>query len=764
MTTQAHRPQGQFDTLVRALADEMSRRSGDIAHPAAYDDGRTDGGPRAFGAEAVDAGIAPSTRRSGLYVRAALVPGDDAAGSDGAARPDMDAVPPAPPLGLFEDLRVDVDGPAPTMTVSGRLWRLTAGGLTWIARVAEQPDGSYAGPVVFRDGNPALRPAASVQVRLTGRPPLQRLGALVTFRSPGAADRTLGYAFRRPGFREVGIEFDQVEGAVRTDVYALHDHPLRPPDLPDLTLSVEDAFTRQGIDVTRTRGGDTIPLSAAANDVWSNIEMHDAMQAHWSEWKPGPTGQGVAQWQVWTLFAGRHDRGTGLGGIMFDFEGAVQRQGCAVFSDSFISEEPPGDPAPQAFARRMRYWTAVHEIGHCFNLWHSWQKTAAEDSLWMSIPDEPEARSFMNYPFNVVGGPDSFFADFRYLFSENELRFLRHAPERFVQQGGLPWGDEHAFEQVRRETAAGPLTLSLRVNREPGPDGAHRYGMLEPVIGELKLANTSAAPVMVDKNVLSGDELGVVVQRGGAAEARMRRPYLHYCRQREPVVLQPGEALYHALVLGSGVGGWQIAEPGTYRVYAALRTVGDPAGRAATAAADGAAQGQLLAAPLSVRVERPAGREQERLADDVLTDEVGRVLALGGSRVMDRANKVLEEVVDRIPEEAVATHAASCLMTASAVPGKVLREGQIRQDSLGLETGRLAERAYGDLDAAAETLGHIRLTRAVEQVAGARHDREEGAPAARLLTDLARTLERRGVKPSVVQEVRELGRRLAAEG
>jgi hypothetical protein len=689
-----------------------------------------------LGAEAAAGALPlPLHQRSGVYVR----------------------VTPPLPLGLFEELRVDVDGLAPTMTVSGRLWRLTTGGLTWIARVAKQQDGSFAGPIVFRDGNAALRPAASVRVGLTGRPPLERRAALVTFSSPGAPDTTFGYAFAQSEFREVGFELDRVEGAEQTDAYALHDHPRRPSDLPDMILSVEDAFSRQGIAVTRTGGGNTIPLSAAANNRWSDLEMHDAMQVHWSEWKPGPAGQGIAQWQVWTLFAGRHEEGRTLGGVMFDAIGRVQRQGCAVFSDSFISDEPPGDPNPKAFARRMRFWTAVHEIGHSFNLAHSWEKTLGIP--WMPIPDEPDARSFMNYPFEVPGGPRAFFADFRYLFSEDELVFLRHAPERFVQQGGLRWADHHAFEQVRQDTAGGPLTLTLRANRAHDPDGTYRYGMLEPVIAELKLANTSTAPVVVDEHVLSSDELGIVVQRKGATEAHIHRPYVHYCAQRRPVVLQPGEALYDSVVLSSDVEGWQIAEPGTYYVYAALRS----AGAGGTAAADGAAQGQILAEPLVLRVRRPAGREQELLADDVLTDEVGRVLALGGSRVMDHANGVLKEVVERIPEEPVATHAATCLLRAAAVPGKVLDHGRIRQGVLDLETGPLAERAYGDYDAAAETLGHIRLTDSVKRVATAGREREEGVPGTDLLTTLVRTLKRRGVKPSVIKEVRDLTDRLHSE-
>ncbi|MDF3144739.1 MULTISPECIES: hypothetical protein [unclassified Streptomyces] len=816
MTTQQHRPASGLDELVRAVVEEISRLAGDGRERAGYGSG-----PYAEGVQDrwdTAAGVQPGApaaallvQRSGVYVRTDLpvVPTPDHDGMQvvqdvptmpgmlapevrptGAARPagalpdenaiaveqpqagqpQAETIPPGAALGLFEELRVDVDGQAPTMTVSGRIWRLITGGLTWMAKVTKQPDGSYTGAISYRDGNASLRPASSIRVQLTGSPPLQPLAARVTFSRPGAADLVLGYTFARSAFREVGIEFDRVEGAEQTDAYALHDHPVRPDGLPDITLTVEGAFTRQGIKVTRTGGGNVIPRSASVDDKWSDIEMHDAMQQHWSEWRPGPGGQGVAQWQVWTLFAGLHEPGEdftphSLGGIMFDDIGTAQRQGCAIFSDSFISDLPPNDPAPEAFARRMRFWTAVHEIGHCFNLAHAWQKSRG--TAWIPLLDEPESRSFMNYPFRVPGGPQAFFSDFRYFFSENELRFLRHAPERFVQMGNIPWFDHHAFEQVRQYSAPSPLTLSLRVSRNRDHEGAYRYGMLEPVIGELKLANTSTDPVMVDRNKLMGDDLGIVIQREGETEARMHRPYLKYCMRPEPVVLQPGEALYGQIVLSSGLGGWQIAEPGRYRVYAALRTA---AGGSAASVA-GASDGQVMAAPLMLRVERPASREQERLADDVCTDAVGRVLALGGSRVLHGANDVMREVVERIPDEAVAKHAAACLALAETVPGKVMQGGgdgrspRLEVTTADLESGRQrAEQAYGDLNAAAETFGHIRLARNIEHIARSLDQQGKGETATQLVSGLAQTLESRRVKPGVVQRARKLEQQLSGGG
>ncbi|GAA3134531.1 hypothetical protein [Streptomyces echinatus] len=815
MTTEKHRPPSGLDELVRAVVEEISRRACDGRERAGYSSGAHTEGVQdrrgwdtAVGAQPAAPAAALLAQRSGVYVRTDLpvVPTPDHNGGQvlqsvltmpgmvatkvgltGSAmpagalpegnsigveqpqtvRPPAETILPGAAIGLFEELRVDVDGSAPTMTVSGRIWQLVTGGLTWVAKVTKQPDDSYIGPISYRDGNASLRPATSIRVQLTGRPPLQPLAARVTFSRPGAADLVLGYTFARSAFLEVGIEFDRVEGAEQTDAYALHDHPVRPAGLPDITLTVEDAYARQGIKVTRTRGSNVIPRSASVDDKWSDIEMHDAMQQYWSEWKPGPGGQGVAQWQVWTLFAGLHEGGEhfspdGLGGIMFDSIGTAQRQGCAIFSDSFISRRPPNDPAPDAFARRMRFWTAVHEIGHCFNLAHAWDKS--QQTPWVPLVDEPESRSFMNYPFLVNGGEQAFFRDFQYFFSESELRFLRHAPERFVEMGNIPWFDHHAFEQVRQCSAPSPLTLSLRVHRNLDHEGAYRYGMLEPVIGELKLANTSTDQLMVDRNKLMGDDLGIVIQRAGKTEARLHRPYMKYCMRPEPIVLQPGEALYGQIVLSSGLGGWQIAEPGTYRVYAALRTA--VGGAAASVAA--ASAGQVMAAPLVLRVERPASREQERLADDVCTDTVGRVLALGGSRVLHGANDVLREVVDRIPDEAVAKHAAACLALTETVPGKVMQGGgddtgpRLELTTSDPESGwQRTKQAYQDLNAAAETFGHIRLTCNVEHIAKSLDQQGKGQPAAELVSGLARTLESRRVKPDVVKRVRKLEQQLA---
>ena len=144
---------------------------------------------------------------------------------------------------------------------------------------------------------------------------------------------------------------------------------------------------------------------------------------------------------------------------MFDSIGPNHRQGTAMFNDSFIKNAPAGDANPAAWVRRMKFWTACHEIGHGFNLAHSWQKSLG--TPWIPLTNEPEARSFMNYPDGVQGGQNAFFSDFEFRFSDNELLFMRHAPERFVQMGNADWFDHHGFEQANVSPGS-PFALELR--------------------------------------------------------------------------------------------------------------------------------------------------------------------------------------------------------------------------------------------------------------------------------------------------------------
>src|SRR5215212_9955672 len=336
-----------------------------------------------------------------------------------------------------EWLRLDVDRHHPQMAASGTISEGVSY-IHWIADLNSSGRNSWTGNISYKDISPPgpVFPYTEVEIRVT---PNGRI-AHVTFSGGGGARRRRNFKFKSPYFHPVDFEFDSATGEQATLSVDTCAHPNRPGTLPCENLSIQEVFQRSGFDVTTSPGG-VVPLGGAGPDArWSDLEMHDAMQTYWSRFTARP------QWAMWVFFASLHEMGTSLGGIMFDDIGTQHRQGTSIFNDSFIANPPTGDPNPAAWVQRMIFWTACHEMGHAFNLAHSWQKSLG--TAWVPLADEPEARSFMNYPYRVAGGQTAFFANFDFRFSDPELLFIRHAPERFVEMGNADWFDNHGFKQA----------------------------------------------------------------------------------------------------------------------------------------------------------------------------------------------------------------------------------------------------------------------------------------------------------------------------
>jgi hypothetical protein len=470
------------------------------------------------------------------------------------------------------------------------------------------------------------------------------------------------------------------------------------------------------------------------------MEMHDAMVAFWSRFSS------TAQWAMWVLFARQHEIGTSLGGIMFDDIGPNHRQGTSLFYDSFISTAPAGDPNPAAWVERMHFWTAVHEMGHAFNLAHSWQKSLGV--AWIPLADEPEARSFMNYPYFVTGGQASFFADFAFRFSNPELLFMRHAPARFVRMGDANWFENHAFRQAAVHPTP-PLALDVRFNRSRPV-----YEFMEPVVAELKLKNVSNTPQIVDENVLSTlAGITIALKREGSP-ARQYAPYARYCTQPAPKVLAPGQAIYGSVFLTAGLNGIDVAEPGRYVIQAALHQP----------------DGDIVSAPTILRIAPPRSFDEEVLAQDVFTDAVGRVMAFDGSNVLRSANDTLREVVARLGDRRVARHARIPLALAVAEPAQVLdlgagserlAAGAQRQLPVATIAARpdeakaeLGEALLGaDADVAAESLGHIDYKYYVDKLTDLLESQGQRGEARKVQQELKTLLEARNVLPQVLAEI-----------
>jgi len=640
---------------------------------------------------------------------------------------------------LREALRLDVDGRYPQMAASGTIYQFLTERTHWVARLTQAADGDYSGPIWFLDGDVSTFPFDTVTIRAFPSPFPHQKRAKVTFSGSGTAKRVRVYRFVSRDFHPCEFEYDTVEDTEALTSIGTGDHPNRPPGLPVEDLSIETVYRRAGFTVTRTSGGPAIPVSGTgANGLWSDSEMHDAMQVYWSKFA------NKGQWSLWTLFARQHDSGFSLGGVMFDDIGPNHRQGTAVFNESFIAQAPAGDPNPDAWIARMRFWTAVHEIGHTFNLAHSWQKVHPPSwgTSWTPLTNEPEARSFMNYPYNVSGGESAFFASFEYRFSDQELLFMRHAPERFVQQGNAAWFDQHGFEQTRRSSSP-RLSLEVRTNRAKA-----NYEFMEPVVLELKLKNISNDLQIVDDHLLAtSDRLTVAIKREGRP-ARQFSPYAQYCWHSGTTVLPPDEAVYESLFVGAGMNGWDLAEPGRYVVQVALHLDAE----------------DVISPPLMIRIEPPRGFDEELLAQDLFTDDVGRVLAFDGSRALTSANDTLREVGERLPARRVAIHAKVALVCPLAKAHKQLHVDPAKPEEERLkfkaEQPKVEEAAKefrsavaGKQQESAESLGHIDYADYAIRFSWYLAQEGERGEASEIATSMLTTLASRDVPPDILAQL-----------
>ena len=333
---------------------------------------------------------------------------------------------------------------------------------------------------------------------------------------------------------------------------------------------------------------------------------------------------------------------------------APERQGFAVFRDhqwfNDLAENPSNDA--QAEAMRTFLYTYVHEAGHAFNFLHSWNK------------NRPDSLSWMNYDwrYDDRNGADSFWSNFRLRFDDEELIHLRHGDRASVIMGGDPWGSGGHLEtppgaMVQLEgTGEGTVQAELLLKSKG------YFGFMEPMRLEVRLRNLSPEPFAQDTRL--DPAFGGMTYFIRRPDGRIVEYHPILCKLATPDVrtLQPpnqaveGEDRYSEEVfLSYGRDGFYFPEPGEYLVRAVYQGNGN------------------LLIPSNVhrvRVGYPRSTDEERLAEDFLTYQVGMSLYLGGSRspFLSQGMDVLEEIADRYKDRLVGAEAATTVAASVARP------------------------------------------------------------------------------------------------
>jgi hypothetical protein len=525
------------------------------------------------------------------------------------------------------ELRVDVDGTRPTRRVSADYYFVSGATISYfgsmrvdIATITVSPTmvtitglGSYT----WAAGAPKVK-IMIPRVGVTSPPSAATLQHLTTGGAPGA---TYICRWASPYFRSVLFEQDRQDSVAAP--FASYNTGSLPSGGPARTLSVAAAYAEAGIQLQSGGTTDVINTSeAGGGGMWSDAELHAAMVSHFSLWRDVP------QWAIWLFHAQLHDLGPNLLGIMFDQQGR-QRQGAASFYQSLAGATPD--------RQRLQLYTCTHELGHCFNLLHSWQKSLA------SPPgtDRPAALSWMNYPQRFPGGAGSFWSAFPFQFDDPELVHLRHAFRDNIILGGKPFTVGSALEDPEQW-------------RTPIADTS---GLMLELIAPKSFA--FGAPVSVDIRLSSTDQRGRRVYehlrpRNGTVEIAIRkpsdrtvvyRPLLHHCTADDTVILdQDRPSISESAFIGYGKDGFYFDQPGFYEL------------RARYAAPDGSL---VLSNTITIRVQGPVSEEDNAVADLVFGDDQGTLFYLVGSDFegLQSGNDALSELIERYPDHPVTAFA-----------------------------------------------------------------------------------------------------------
>jgi hypothetical protein len=522
-------------------------------------------------------------------------------------------------------LRVDVDGRRPMRRISGDYYHISGATVSYHGSfVVDRPTISVTSSMVTITGRGSYTfSAGAPRVKVTiPRVPIWISPADATLQhytlggSPGAK---YVCAFESRYFRTVDLEQDQESGVTP---FASYNTGSLPSGGPARTLSVRAGYAEAGIEMRPAGVTNVVPV--APGGTWSNSELHDAMVRHFSLWRDVP------QWKVWLFHAMRHDYGPGLLGIMFDQLGR-QRQGCAVFYQSI-----GGTSAAQL---RDQLYCCVHELGHCFNLYHSFHKVYMNPPM----PNRLDALSWMNYPQRFPAGEPAFWAAFPFQFDDLEVIHLRHAFRNNIIIGGNPFGTGAALTDT--EAFADPVedNSGLRLELE-APKSNLAFG--EPPVVEIKLYLTDTRGRRVHAHLHPNYGFVQVAVQKPDGEMLVQEPPIEHCVQVETTMLDEARpSIYESAYIGYDKHRGQIFDsPGLYKlrgVYYAL---------------DGSL---VLSNVITIRVRTPVSTTDEEVAELFLGDEQGMLLYLIGSdsEFLAHGNEAFDLVLEKYAEHPLAVYA-----------------------------------------------------------------------------------------------------------
>lgn len=628
------------------------------------------------------------------------------------------------------ELRVDMDGYWPMRRISGDFFQITGSTVSYYGSFmvdAVSMDLSTKWVILTGEARTTWKTSYN-RVRLTiPRRPIHLPAAPASVKWLTAGGKSGSHytcQFESRYFRTLELEEDREE---EVTPFLSYDTGSLASGGPARSLSIVGAYAEAGIEV-RTAGAPNL-VPTAPGSTWSNAELHHAMVSHFSLWKDLP------QWKVWLLHGWRHDSPT-TAGIMFDQEGQ-QRQGAAAFYHRIAGDSPE--------ALRLQLYVCVHELGHCFNLLHAFQKQYSNPPS----PYRPEALSWMNYPQYYPDGPSAYWNGFPFAFDELEVIHLRHASRNDIIMGGNPFGIGASLEDPAAFVDLVEDNSGLRLELESPPSFA--YG--EPVVVEVKLYLDGQRRRQIHQELHPKFGFVQIAVQKPSGELDVYKPLMEHCVTLDAATLDENTpSMYESAYIGyDKERGHLFDQPGQYRL------------RAIYYGLDGSI---ILSKILPLRVRPPVSAEDEKVAELLLGEEQGTLLFLLGSDsdYLKSGNEALSQVLAEHPDHRLAVYARLVKGMNAAREFKVLTpDSQVRvREPVPAE-------AVSQLSAVVEAskqeqgVDNITLNMTMQTMARAQMQMGETKAARETITEMGAIFRKKDLKPHVERLIKEQQAALRAE-
>ncbi|MYY07694.1 hypothetical protein GT204_01985 [Streptomyces sp. SID4919] len=495
--------------------------------------------------------------------------------------------------------------------------------------------------------------------------------------SPSGAGQSLSFSCNYAGtaLRSVEMETDALAGETVFQSYDTSLH-IGPRGYRHRTLTIASAFAEAGIELKNAGQVNTVANTSGDDLQWSIAELHAAMTANFS------LHRDAEQWRVWTFVTTRSSDMYHAAGVMFDIFGS-HRQGIAVFNSNLRDTNTIGNA--------FELFTYMHELGHVFNIAHSWEKALIVPPAPLGPNNGYGDLSWMNYPSSYANGDRAaaghFWQDFALSFTDDELRHLRHGFYRHVIPGGNIYGSHAAL--INDAPSPGALTLPGAAE-DPGLalslGGKQIFGYGEPVVAELKLTRTGVrGDVTVAEDIGPKGERTTIVISDPYGRTRTLRPVARACsahgpEERTVTLTEANPALYDTAYLGYGSDGLYFAEPGTYQVTAVHTGL------------DGA---RTVSPTRTLRVRTPLDRADQEVGELLTGDQQGTLLAFLGSDAphLTAGNDALQELIERHGDHPLAAYARLAHGANAGRHFQTIGDGQlhIRQPDITTSVTQLTE-------------------------------------------------------------------------